>query len=479
MQAIHTKNPEYIYGLGKVPPQAVDLEEIVIGACMLYSTAKDDILYLKPEHFYKDAHQIIFSAIQKIDNPDIIKITQHLRATGELELVGGAFYITSLTQRIGSAANLDFQARIIQQMYIKREVIRIASVMVQRGFDSSEDSLKLFDEFYDQIQGVESIFSNSVNDRNVISTSEAEAEYLDKVRTNTLQMGLSTGYEDLDFYFRFKPGNFVVINGFDNIGKTALIVHMAVISNIMHGWRWILVCMENQQAQIRQNIIQSKTGKHLHQLSEKQYQEELAWAMRNFTLLTFSEGMTGHRLLTIAEKIQKKNRHHALLIDPYNSLMVDLQNSKLSSHEYHYEVTTEMRNFCKKTGCAVWVNTHAITEATRRIYKDGNYQGYQMPPNKADVEGGGKFANRADDFITLHRFIKHPDENHITQVHIQKIKDTSTGGKPTLQEAPVQLKTVKGYFGFFDENGKNPLIDTSLNTPKKEAPKQYQDDNPF
>lgn len=468
MKTVHNKNgADPSFGLGKIPPQAVDLEELVIGSCLMFSNAKDFIPFLKPEHFYKDAHQIIFRAIRQVDKPDLSNIHKQLKISGELDLAGGGFYLASLSQRVASAANIEWQARIIQQQFIKREIIRISGVLHQRAYDESEDSIYLFDEFEKEIESVQAIFDNNFNDRNVISKLEQEQDYLTQVRNQTLQMGLSTGYNGLDYYFRFKPGNFVVINGHDNIGKTALIVHMAVVSNVLHGWKWILVCMENQQPHIRQNIIQSKTGKHLHQLSEKQYQEELEWAMHNFTLLSFSEGMTGTRLLKICEKINKKNPHQAVLIDPYNALLVDLNSSKLNSHEYHYEVTTAMRNFCKKTRCAVWVNTHAITESTRRKYKEGDLTGYPMPPDKADVEGGGKFANRADDFITLHRFINHPTLSNITQVHIRKIKDVSTGGKPTLMDSPITLKTTKGYFGFFDEDGKNPLIDTSINVKPK------------
>jgi hypothetical protein len=87
-----------------------------------------------------------------------------------------------------------------------------------------------------------------------------------------------------------------------------------------------------------------------------------------------------------------------------------------------------------------------------------------MPPQKADVEGGGKFANRADDFLTIHRYTNHPTESHVTHIHVRKVKDNQTGGRPTIVDDPVKLKTIKGYFGLFDEEGRSPIINTQLSS---------------
>lgn len=81
-----------------------------------------------------------------------------------------------------------------------------------------------------------------------------------------------------------------------------------------------------------------------------------------------------------------------------------------------------------------------------------------MPPQKADVEGGGKFSNRADDFITIHRYLQHTTDFNQTHIHIRKIKDTQTGGRPTTIDDPVRLQVKKGYFGFFDMEGKSPIL---------------------
>src|SRR5882757_3198135 len=111
-----------IGGLGKLPPQAIDLEEAVLGALMLEKDALSSVIdILKGEVFYKDSHQKIFEAIRQLfekSSPvDILTVTAQLRQQGELEMIGGAYYITELTNRVASAANIEFHSRIIIQKF--------------------------------------------------------------------------------------------------------------------------------------------------------------------------------------------------------------------------------------------------------------------------------------------------------------------------------------------------------------------------
>ena len=116
---------------GKLPPQAVDLEEAVLGALMLEKNALTSVIdILHPDSFYKDTHKIIFQAIRRLFEKaqpiDILTVTNELKFTGELDIVGGPFFITQLTNRVASSANIEFHSRIILQKHIQRELIRIS-----------------------------------------------------------------------------------------------------------------------------------------------------------------------------------------------------------------------------------------------------------------------------------------------------------------------------------------------------------------
>ena len=453
------------FRLGKLPPQAVDIEESLLGACLFMPHLMSQISYLKPEHFYKDAHGIIWGELTQMESPTIVTLTHQLRKTDQLEIIGGAYYLSMLQNRMGNLANIDYMARVIQQMFIKREIIRVSGKMIKEAYELSSDPIKLFDQFVTETQIVEDIFTHGQTSSKIISGYENEMIDLQIAREGQRFTGLSTGYVKFDDHFRFKPATFVILNGHDNVGKTFVMIHLAVCANVLHGWKWIFACMENSESRIRQDIIQAKTGKHISRLTQDEFMMWYDWSLDNFSILRIDQEMTAEKLLRSAKKVQQKEKSHGFFIDPYNALTLPKGKDKFfNSHEYHYEVTNSMRNWIKQTGCGIYLSTHAVTEALRNKHKDGDYQGYPMPPQKADVEGGGKFANRADDFLTIHRYTNHPTEANVTHIHVRKIKDNQTGGRPTIVDDPVKLKTVKGYFGLFDEQGKSPLINIHLSS---------------
>lgn len=456
-----SRNIDHIFA--KLPPQAVDVESALLANCLAFSFGYDQIPWLKPEHFYKEAHQIIFKAIVECENKTLVAVTNYLKKTGELESVGGAYYLVTLSDGFRNIANMEYYGRIIQQMFIKREIIRIGGACIQDAYTDSVDCITLFDSFIKQIEDVEQIFDPSLSRHNMISGIENETDHLTSARQGLRFSGLSTGFTHMDDHFRFKPGNFVVVNGHDNVGKTFAMLHLAVCSNKLHGWKWLLCCLENSEGRIRQDIIQSRTGKHISALSDTDYLYWYKWAVDNFIILKIDSEMTADKLLRIGTKLHAIHNFNAFFVDPYNALSLPKEKERsFNSHEYHYEVTNKMRNFIKRTGSSIFLSTHAVTEALRLKHKDGDFAGFPMPPQKADVEGGGKFANRADDFLTIHRYTGHPTESNITHIHVRKIKDTQTGGRPTIVDEPVKLRTVKGYFGLFAPDGTSPIFNISL-----------------
>lgn len=133
---------------GNVPPQAVELEEAVLGALML---EKDSIIavqeYVTPDAFYTEEHRTIYKAIEELSMElkpiDLYTVTERLKGKKELKKVGGASYLAQLTQKVGSAANVEFHAKIIAQKYVQRELIRSATEIQRRSYDESTDVTEL------------------------------------------------------------------------------------------------------------------------------------------------------------------------------------------------------------------------------------------------------------------------------------------------------------------------------------------------
>ena len=159
-------------------------------------------------------------------------------------------------------------------------------------------------------------------------------------------------------------------------------------------------------------------------------------------------------MLDLCKVIKDAWNYQGLLIDPYNSLIKDSKLiSSVGGHEYDYQATTELRIFAKKNDISIWVNTHANTSALRMVHRiDHEYAGFPIPPNAADVEGGCKVVNRADDFLVVHRYIQHPTEFMYSLVHVRKVKETETGGRPTSIDEPIRLKALRNNVGFSIKN---------------------------
>jgi len=136
---------------GKVPPQAKELEEAVLGAIMLESGAFDTVVeILKPECFYLEGHQRIYRAMQglaqKSQPIDILTVVEELKFRQELEMIGGAYYVTKLTNAVVSSANIETHSRIILQKFIQRELIRISGEIIGDAYEDSTDVFDLLDD---------------------------------------------------------------------------------------------------------------------------------------------------------------------------------------------------------------------------------------------------------------------------------------------------------------------------------------------
>ena len=135
---------------GKIPPQAVDLEEVVLGAMMIDKKGVDEVIdILHPDVFYKDAHKYIYEAIFKLfessEPVDLLTVSSQLKKDGKLEAVGGDFYLIKLTQKVASSAHIEFHARIILQKYIQRSLIKISNEIIEDAYSDSTDVFDLLD----------------------------------------------------------------------------------------------------------------------------------------------------------------------------------------------------------------------------------------------------------------------------------------------------------------------------------------------
>lgn len=332
----------------------------------------------------------------------------------------------------------------------KKDYNEAAKKLVEMGYGEKRDAKKQAPS----TRVIPSRVNLEDNDFSFLATGKDYDEYLDSVRSGTVQMGLSTGIPSLDQYFLFKEGNLVMTNGIDNTGKSVVVWYLAMLSAMYHGWKWIVFSSENTLGAFMRKCIQFYWGKQLYgdfAMSDTEYQKAKAFVEDHFKLIKAQEDLYNYKdIINMVKKARTKYPDLKCgMIDPYNSLKIDLSGfSKLSTHEYHYEALSELKSYGQQTKFGWYINNHAVTAALRT--KDENK--FPVAPRKEDTEGGGKFSNKADDFFTIHRVTQHPTDWMITEIHVRKIKDTETGGRPTPHEVPVKLEMYKGGTAFIERN---------------------------
>ena len=270
-------------------------------------------------------------------------------------------------------------------------------------------------------------------------------DYLVKVKRGEIEEGLTIGHEDIDTHIRFKRGNFNVITGHANVGKTHIVLYLMYLYGRKHKLNWLIYSSENTDYSIMRKIIEFHTGLPLEKIPEKDIRMFTDDFSKRYKIIDTTKLYAYKDLLTEAKGIYKEWKFDGFLIDPYNSLIKKTHNA----HEYDYQATTEMRLFCKVFNVSIWLNTHAVTEALRKKHPEGHqYAGHPIPPSMADVESAGKFGNRADDFFCIHRYTQHRTDWVHTDIHVRKIKDLDTGGRPTNLDEPVRLTSLPNRTGF-------------------------------
>lgn len=251
---------------GRIPPQAVDFEEVVLGAMMLEKDAVNSVIdLLNPEVFYKEAHQTIFSAIKELftksEPIDILTVTNQLKTMGELESVGGAYYISQLTNRVVSAANIEYHARIILQKYIQRQLILISSETIKDAYEDTTDVFDLLDNAENKLfQISENILKKShdkMPDLVKLAISEIEAAK----NSNSSLRGVPSGYTELDRITQgWQKSDLIVLAARPSMGKTAFALNMARNAAVEFNKPVAFFSLEMSSVQLVTRLISSETS---------------------------------------------------------------------------------------------------------------------------------------------------------------------------------------------------------------------------
>ena len=277
-----------------------------------------------------------------------------------------------------------------------------------------------------------------------------QLQKINDIRSGKLKEGLRLGIPEIDEHFRFKYTNFNVILGHANVGKTTVVLYMMLLYSLKHNIKWLVFSSENEPYTIIRKLLEFLTVKPINRIPQQELDEKSEWIYEHFKFIDGERLYSYKDLLDLAETVKKQWNFQGFMIDPYNSLIRAKDHpNKDNGHEYDYTATSEFRLFCKTHKCSIWLNTHANTAALRHRHgHQHEYGDHPIPPMASDVEGGGKFVNRADDFMVIHRYSQHPTDWMYSHLHVRKVKEMETGGRPTPMQEPIVLRSLTGNVGF-------------------------------
>ena len=468
-------------GLGKLPPQAVDLEEAVLGALMLQKDAFLSVSeFLNTEMFYKDVHQKIYNAIQllfKNSSPiDILTVTAKLRSLGELELIGGAYYITEITNRIASAANIEFHARVIYEKFLQREMIRISSETIQSAYDDTADIFELYNHNQSEIYNLFSF----TNGRNIDIISTLVDEAIDDLSQEIVTglTGVGSGFIDIDTMTNgWQKSDLVIIAARPAMGKTALVVKLARNAAVDFDKPVLIFSLEMSKRQLTQRLIADETEITLETIRKKRLPDydklRLPSALQKLKNAPLHIDDTAALSIEVFRskciRMKKKFDIQLIVID-YLQLMTVSGNGKNGNREQEIsKICAALKGIAKDLDVPVI----ALSQLNRAVE---SRPGMAKRPMLSDLRESGSIEQDADLVFFLYRpeyyGIEYDEENNSTQGLCELICAKNRHGYTDI----IKLKFIAKYMRFTDWITQ---VFNKVNDFTMPVSSNYNDDNKF
>jgi replicative DNA helicase len=395
---------------GKLPPQAPELEQAVLGAMMLERNAVNEAIdILSPESFYVDAHKRIFGAIQNLfrnDKPiDILTVTQELKQHAELDLVGGPFYISQLTNKVASSANVEYHARIISQKHILRELIRISSETMRDAYDDTTDVFELLDK---NEQDLFAVTSGNLK-RNYEPMSELIQGAIAQIESAKSKgdgvSGIPTGFTQLDkLTSGWQRSDMIIVAARPAMGKTAFVLSMARNIAVEHKKAVAVFSLEMSSTQLVTRLIASESGIGSEKLRKGDLNDhEFAVLHQHIARLTnapiFIDDTPGLNIFELRAKCRRlKSQHNVelIIIDYLQLMTAGAEGSKGGNREQEIsQISRSIKSIAKELDVPII----ALSQLSRAVETRGG----DKKPMLSDLRESGAIEQDADLVCFLYR----------------------------------------------------------------------------
>jgi replicative DNA helicase len=400
--------------LGKLPPQAPELEASVIGALMIEKDAFSSITdLLRPESFYSDQHRHIFEAIQALsakDAPiDVLSVAEQLKLAGKLELAGGVIYLSDLTRRVASAAHIRYHAQIIAQKATARDLITAACQIEEKGYDETQDVDELVEEATAKIFEI----SQRAQKRDVTHIYPVITEAFDRMRKASENdgniSGIPSGFTELDkITSGWQKSDLVIIAARPAMGKTAFVLSMAKNIAVDFNIPVAIFSLEMSNVQLVNRLIMNVCEIEGNKIRNGRL-TKAEWDKLDNTIgvlqtapiyVDDTPGLSVFELQSKARKLVKEHNIQMIIID-YLQLM-NANGMSFGSREQEVSIISRnLKGLAKELDIPVIALSQLSRAVEKRDSSNSNVDGKK--PLLSDLRESGAIEQDADMVCFIHR----------------------------------------------------------------------------
>lgn len=397
---------------GKIPPQAKELEEAILGAIMLEKSAFDTVIeILKPECFYVEVHQRIYKAMQALAVKslpiDLLTVVEELKFREDLEFVGGPYFVSKLTNSVVSSANVEAHSRIVLQKFIQRELIRISGEIIG---DAYEDSTDVFDMLDDAETKLFEITNNHLrkNFDSIDSVLVKTIQRIEDMRNRQDDItGVPTGFKALDrITYGWQPTDLIILAARPSVGKTAFALNLAR-SAALHPTKPTAVgffSLEMSSGQLVQRILSAESEIWLEKISRGKLEEHEMKQLykRGIERLSnapiFIDDSAALNIFELRAKCRRlKNKHNVgLIIIDYLQLMSGSADRNSNREQEISRISRDLKSLAKE----LQVPIIALSQLSREVEK--RKEGNKMP-QLSDLRESGAIEQDSDMVMFMYR----------------------------------------------------------------------------
>jgi replicative DNA helicase len=411
---------------GKVPPQAKDLEEIILGGCMLESNVFDSVAtILKQESFYVNSHQLIFKAIVSLSlksQPiDIMTVVEQLRTSEELDLVGGAYYVTKLTEKVSNTGNIETYCRIIHEKYLKRQLIAVCGEGLSQSYEDSTDAFELLDSLSLNVTKL-AVAGTTDAGQDMSTLGVKRVQYLEEMRNREIEevIGVPTGFRNINETTNgWIPTDLIILAARPSVGKTALALNLArnAAADLKKPTPVAFFCLEMNEEKLYDRLLSAESGISLEKITKARlsddemvrlYHNGVAQLANYPILLEYCPSLNIIELRAKARRWLQRVGGFGLIIIDYLQLMTGVRDD-LNSQNREQELANISRSLKVLAG-EMKVPIIALSQMSREIEKRGGGK-----PKLSDIRESGAIEQDADVVAFLTRLDYEMADHEVTQ----------------------------------------------------------------